>query len=246
MISERRKDARRLRRELRARLIGVQLGQDRGRRLQLGAAGREAAGQCDENAPDLLALFLEGLGERVVGLHHFERLDEERLSRAGFLVHDAREAVLPVGAHGHAVPAALLRDVAFREDVGARPRELLEALHDVAAEPEDGRADREKPRRGRVLDPAVGFEDDGTLGEKIGKVGERQEQPGEVGEIEVRDRHRRARALGALREDEEVEEVFRREGPALRPEAGEKRERLRRGLRGRPAGGARAAPSGRA
>ena len=45
-------------------------------------------GQLEEDPADLLVLLLLGGVDPIVGLHYFDRLDEDRLTRAGMVVND--------------------------------------------------------------------------------------------------------------------------------------------------------------
>ena len=166
-----------------------------------------------------LALFFDGFGERVVVLDDEERLDEDGLARARPLVQEAAHLVAPIRAHGQAVAAALFRHVAARQCVRMRPRDLLELPDDFLPQPLDRRADRVEARGRRVLDTPVGLERGLALCEQVFEGRERKEQVGKSGEREVGNRHGDARALRALDEEEEVEEILRRKRAPLRAEA---------------------------
>ena len=209
------------RREFGAGLRGVHLREDLERGEEVASSGREARREGDEDAVDFLALLLERLGEGVVVLEDGERLDEERLPGARFLVHEPRHRVAPVRPHGEAVAAALLRDVTLGERVAMAPREFLELSDDFAPQALDRGAERVEARGRRVLHAAVRLEGRLALGQEVLERGDRAEELREVGELDVFDGHGRARALGALDEKEEVEEVLGREGPARGSEAGD-------------------------
>jgi len=131
---------------------------------------------------DLLALFFQRFGERVVVLDDRERSTKNVWPEPDF------SCTRPCTASGgpsarQAVAPALLRHVAAGESVALRARELVELLHEVAAQALDRRAQRVEPRRRRVLIRPSGS-----------NVGSRSR-----GGLEVRERAEKLRQRGKLR-----------------------------------------------
>ena len=115
----------------------IRLGENKTELRQIVVAAddgiREVArvgGQLKEDALDLLLLLVSEHADVVVRLHDAHRLDEHRLTARGGVVHQARDAVAALGAHGHDISAAALGDDGVLQifDVRAAVDDLVEHL----------------------------------------------------------------------------------------------------------------------
>ena len=114
-------------------------------------------GQRGEDARDLLALLADELAQAVVLLDERERLDEQGLSRAGRVVHDARHRAAGVRAHGQHRPAAALGEELLLQVRAQARGELAQPLAGTLARDRLLAAQRAQPR-GRAVAHALGVD----------------------------------------------------------------------------------------
>ena len=123
-----------------------------------------------EDPLDLLLLRARHLHQLVVGLDHRLRLDEDRLTALGAVVHDAPQARARIGAHGDDVAAMPHGDEPVGDGVGG-----LEQSLQLADDPAPAVADR----AAQLAQPGAGPIGDGAL--VVEGVAQRLRQPGNAG-----------------------------------------------------------------
>ena len=197
--------------------------------------GRELA----QDPLDLLALRAGGLGLAVVQLDDLERLDEERLARAGRVVDDPRHAAARARLHREHRAAAALGDEVLLQVLAERgvAREPAQLLGDAVAALAQLPAQPPEERRGVVAEVGAVLLDAALdrVGERrerrVDRRGELPEQRREVACLVERAAQREAAAHGRARPRERVG----REHAAARRELGRLahvRDPLERRLRG--------------
>ena len=141
--------------EFRLRLERVELSEGLDGALQVVAVRENHAAELGQEPLDLPPLLGGEEREVVVGLDDLHRLDEDGLAGPRPVVHDAWHARAARGLHRQAVAVVAQDDDRVAERFAPVVEKLLEQARHLAPPPAQPRADREKLRRGVVLEQAV-------------------------------------------------------------------------------------------